>query len=202
MPLSHIVALGFLPHRDEWGRMNVVFCFFDTHYCVSIGRCAGDMYRLAVKWTEFAPRVVQVYPELFAEMYALILAAVDLQMPFTLIQSLVVSTTTSTYVSTPTRSFVSFVTPALAAGRSTRWSSACSMLPTGLLFFFFFFCSIGVAKVGNLSMTYPTKRPATTCRRRQPVVIHRSNCQWRFIIANDIFTDPCSFPNTVSKRTL
>ena len=80
------------------------------------------MYRLAVKWTEFAPRVVQVYPELFAEMYALILAAVDLQMPFTLIQSLVVSTTTSTYVSTPTRWFLAFVPPARAAGRSTRWS--------------------------------------------------------------------------------
>jgi len=30
---------------------------------------ARDMYRIAVRWTEYAPRVVVVYPQLFAEMY-------------------------------------------------------------------------------------------------------------------------------------
>ena len=56
---------------------------------------AGDMYRIAVKWTEYAPRVVDVYPELFAEMFGFIYATVELQLPFTLVKSIVVSVTTT-----------------------------------------------------------------------------------------------------------
>lgn len=52
-----------------------------------------DMYRIAVKWCEYAPRVVQVHPELFAEMFGFIFATVQLKMPFTLLKSLVVSNT-------------------------------------------------------------------------------------------------------------
>ena len=52
-----------------------------------------DMYRIADKWTEYAPRVLQIYPELFAEMYGFIIACVQLKLPFTFIKSLVVSTT-------------------------------------------------------------------------------------------------------------
>ena len=54
-----------------------------------------DMYRIAVRWTEYAPRVVHVYPELFAEMFGLIFATVELKLPFTLIKSIVVSVTTT-----------------------------------------------------------------------------------------------------------
>lgn len=53
------------------------------------------MYRIAVKWTEYAPRVVDVYPELFAEMFGFIYATVELKLPFTLIKSIVVSVTTT-----------------------------------------------------------------------------------------------------------
>jgi hypothetical protein len=53
----------------------------------------ADMYRLASVWTETAPRVLDVYPELFAEMYGLIIAAVVLELPFALTKSIVISTT-------------------------------------------------------------------------------------------------------------
>ena len=55
----------------------------------------GDMYQIAVKWTEYAPRVVDIHPELFAEMYGFIFATVELQLPFTLVKSIVVSVTTT-----------------------------------------------------------------------------------------------------------
>lgn len=58
----------------------------------------GDMYKIAVKWTEFAPRVVEIHPELFAEMYGFIYSTVELNLPFTLIKSIVVSVTTTPYV--------------------------------------------------------------------------------------------------------
>jgi hypothetical protein len=53
------------------------------------------MYRIAVRWCEYAPRVVDIHPELFAEMYGFIHATVQLELPFTLLQSLVVSVTTT-----------------------------------------------------------------------------------------------------------
>ncbi|KAL7565366.1 hypothetical protein ACA910_013586 [Epithemia clementina (nom. ined.)] len=54
-----------------------------------------DMYQIVLKWTKLTPRVVQVHPELFAEMYGFIYATVQLQLPMTLIKSLVVSSTES-----------------------------------------------------------------------------------------------------------
>mmetsp|Transcript_20456 Transcript_20456/g.38788 ORF Transcript_20456/g.38788 Transcript_20456/m.38788 type:complete len:488 (+) Transcript_20456:206-1669(+) len=65
---------------------------------------ARDMYRIAVRWTEYAPRVVVVYPQLFAEMYGFIYATVELKLPFTLVKSIVVSV-----VTTPNREGWNFV---------------------------------------------------------------------------------------------
>jgi len=56
---------------------------------------ARDMYSIAVKWTEFAPRVVEIHPHLFSEMYGFIFATVQLNLPFTMLKDIVVSTTTS-----------------------------------------------------------------------------------------------------------
>jgi hypothetical protein len=55
----------------------------------------GDMWKLAHLWCIYAPRIVQQRPELFAEMHGLIVAAVQLKMPFTLTKSFTVSTTTA-----------------------------------------------------------------------------------------------------------
>jgi hypothetical protein len=51
----------------------------------------GDMWQLVHRWCYYTPKVVQQHPQLFAEMYGLILAAVQLRLPFTLARSLTVS---------------------------------------------------------------------------------------------------------------
>lgn len=56
---------------------------------------ARDMYAIAVRWTKWAPRVLKVYPATFAEMYGFIYATLELNLPFTFLKSLVVSTTES-----------------------------------------------------------------------------------------------------------
>jgi len=53
----------------------------------------SDMFRIVSLWTETAPRTLDVYPKLFAEMYGFIWATVMLKLPFALTQSIVVSTT-------------------------------------------------------------------------------------------------------------
>jgi hypothetical protein len=55
----------------------------------------ADMFRIAHLWTKLAPRVLQVYPHLFAEMYSFIIATVALKLPFSLTRSIVVSSTES-----------------------------------------------------------------------------------------------------------
>lgn len=55
------------------------------------------MFRIAVRWSEYAPRVVTVHPELFAEMYGFIYATVELKLPFTLVKSIVVSVVTVSF---------------------------------------------------------------------------------------------------------
>jgi peptidyl serine alpha-galactosyltransferase len=50
-----------------------------------------DMYQIVLKWTTYAPRVYAQYPELLAEMYAYCIAAADLKLPHTLVESLMVS---------------------------------------------------------------------------------------------------------------
>jgi peptidyl serine alpha-galactosyltransferase len=55
----------------------------------------SDLYKIASVWTETAPRVLDVYPELFAEMYGFIIATVMLQLPFQMTKSIVVSTTSA-----------------------------------------------------------------------------------------------------------
>ncbi|GAX14325.1 hypothetical protein FisN_1Hh525 [Fistulifera solaris] len=55
----------------------------------------ADMYRIAIKWTEYAPNVLEIQDDIFAEMVGLIIATVQLELPFTFIRSLVVSTTES-----------------------------------------------------------------------------------------------------------
>ena len=53
------------------------------------------MYKIAVRWTEYVIRVIDVYPQLFGEMYGMIHSTVQLKLPFTLLKSIVVSTTTT-----------------------------------------------------------------------------------------------------------
>jgi hypothetical protein len=53
------------------------------------------MWQLAHRWCEYVPRVLEQYPKIFAEMYGLIIAAVQIQMPFTLVRSFTVSSTSS-----------------------------------------------------------------------------------------------------------
>ena len=55
----------------------------------------SDMYRIVSLWTETAPRVLVVYPQLFAEMYGFVIATVMLKLPFQMIKSIVVSTTSA-----------------------------------------------------------------------------------------------------------
>ncbi|OEU21409.1 hypothetical protein FRACYDRAFT_138617, partial [Fragilariopsis cylindrus CCMP1102] len=55
-----------------------------------------DMYNIAKLWTEYAPRVYKIHPELFAEMYGYIIATTQLDLPHTLVKSIVISSTTST----------------------------------------------------------------------------------------------------------
>ncbi len=52
-----------------------------------------DMHAIAALWTDYAPRVYEIHPKLFAEMYGYIYATVQLNLPHTLVKSLVVSTT-------------------------------------------------------------------------------------------------------------
>lgn len=54
-----------------------------------------DARRLAATWADYAPRVLDLYPKLFAEMFGYIHAAVQLNLPHTLVKSMVVSTTKS-----------------------------------------------------------------------------------------------------------
>lgn len=50
-----------------------------------------DMWKMVFLWKDYVPRVYEEYPKLFAEMYGLIIAAVHLNLPHTLVQSIVVS---------------------------------------------------------------------------------------------------------------
>ena len=54
---------------------------------------AKDMYQIALKWTEFAPRVHAQYPHLLAEMFAYCIAAAHLGLKHQLIDSLMISNT-------------------------------------------------------------------------------------------------------------
>jgi hypothetical protein len=53
----------------------------------------SDMHRIALKWTAFVPRVYEQYPHLLAEMFAFCIAAADEELPFQLIDSLMISKT-------------------------------------------------------------------------------------------------------------
>jgi len=52
---------------------------------------ARDMHQIAIKWSEFAPKVLDEYPNLLAEMYAFCIAAAHLELPHQLATSLMVS---------------------------------------------------------------------------------------------------------------
>ena len=54
-----------------------------------------DMWSIAVKWTEMAPLVHDIFPKLFAEMFGFCSATAHLELPHTMIKSIVVSDTTS-----------------------------------------------------------------------------------------------------------
>jgi hypothetical protein len=51
----------------------------------------SDMYRIALLWSEYTPRVLDVYPKLFAEMYGFVVATIQLELQMTLIRSIVVA---------------------------------------------------------------------------------------------------------------
>ena len=53
----------------------------------------SDSYAIALKWSEFVPKVHKQYPHLLAEMFAYSLAAAHLDLKFQLIQSLMISDT-------------------------------------------------------------------------------------------------------------
>ena len=50
-----------------------------------------DMYNIAVHWSSFVPAVYEQYPHLLAEMFAFSIAAAHLELPFYLVDSLMVS---------------------------------------------------------------------------------------------------------------
>lgn len=52
---------------------------------------AKDMHKIAVTWSDFAPRVHKQYPHLLAEMFAYCIAAAHLRLPHMLVDSLMVS---------------------------------------------------------------------------------------------------------------
>jgi hypothetical protein len=52
-----------------------------------------DMYSIVTQWTSTAPRVLQIFPQLCAEMYGFITATVILNLPFWMTKSIVISTT-------------------------------------------------------------------------------------------------------------
>ena len=52
---------------------------------------ASDMYSISIAWSEFVPRVYAEYPHLLAEMYAYCIAAAHLNLPHTIIDSMMVS---------------------------------------------------------------------------------------------------------------
>ena len=52
---------------------------------------ASDMYRIAIAWSEFAPRVHAEYPHLLAEMYAYCIAAAHLGLRHAIVDSMMVS---------------------------------------------------------------------------------------------------------------
>jgi hypothetical protein len=56
----------------------------------------NDMYKIAQLWSEYTPRVLDVFPKLFAEMYGFVTATVQLELPMSLIRSIVVSGPTKT----------------------------------------------------------------------------------------------------------
>lgn len=54
---------------------------------------ALDSYKIAMKWTEFVPKVHHEFPELLAEMYAYSIATAHLALPHQLMATLMVSDT-------------------------------------------------------------------------------------------------------------
>jgi hypothetical protein len=55
-----------------------------------------DMYRIAKRWTFYAPRVLDVHVGTFSEMFGFILSTTQLNLPHTMIKSIVVSTVKTT----------------------------------------------------------------------------------------------------------
>jgi len=56
---------------------------------------ARDMHNIVLKWTEFLPKVLDVYPHLLAEMFAYSLAAAHMRLPHQLAKSFIVSEVTA-----------------------------------------------------------------------------------------------------------
>jgi hypothetical protein len=56
----------------------------------------SDMYNIAPLWSEYTPRVLDVFPKLFAEMYGFVVATMQLELPMTLLRSIVVSGSSET----------------------------------------------------------------------------------------------------------
>ena len=96
---------------NVWLEFNFTFITGDPHspaYKVNISNAmknyntgppylatVKDMWNIAVKWTEMAPLVHDIFPKLFAEMFGFCSATAHLELPHTMIKSIVVSDTTS-----------------------------------------------------------------------------------------------------------
>jgi len=92
--------------RTEWMALNLTEIAGNTspalevtkkdgedHYMVGPPYLATgrDMYAIAEKWVEFAPKVHKQYPRLLAEMFAYCIAAAHLKLPHKLVKSLMIS---------------------------------------------------------------------------------------------------------------
>lgn len=94
---------GYL--SDEWQKFNISyisqggtfppFTKDDGRYYWNSGppylATVRDMYNMVNLWKEYVPKVYEEYPKLYAEMFGLITAKTQLNLPHTLVKSIVVS---------------------------------------------------------------------------------------------------------------
>jgi peptidyl serine alpha-galactosyltransferase len=124
----------------------------------------SDMYQIASVWTETAPRVVDVLPHLFSEMYGFIIATVMLKLPFHMTQSIVVSTTSANnregwpmIDSIPDQDICRI--PVAATGGRPSPSVDLPLLPTGL-----HYCGIYLLEKSMFSK-YRVKKNIMNCEK-------------------------------------
>lgn len=86
LDLEKIAGVG-TPAKNYTGAEGLLFFPVGPPYIGTV----VDMHAIANKWSEFVPGVYEQYPHLLAEMFAFCIAAAHLQLPFQLIDSLMIS---------------------------------------------------------------------------------------------------------------